>query len=109
MKKINSRVRDIFSVFFDNSTFGWGIPMKIKLPQTITKKIFDSIHKSDRKPILMQTHDGNEVLNKFFTELKAVRISKVIADKHLKEQFMLKDLTENYVIFLKNHFSETKQ
>ena len=66
--KNNKGYRYILVVIDNFSKFGWKIPLKNKFSQSITDAFSEIIKSSNRKPILLETDDGKEYVNKIFNE-----------------------------------------
>ena len=66
--KNNKGYRYILVVIDNFSKFGWTIPLKKKYAQSITDAFSQIVKSSKRKPILLETDDGKEYVNKNFSE-----------------------------------------
>ena len=67
--KNNKDYRYILVVIDIFSKFGWTIPLKNKYAQSLTGAFSQIIKTSRRKPILLETDDGKEYVNKIFSEI----------------------------------------
>ena len=64
----NKRGYRYITVVIDKfSKFGWTIPLKNKYAQSITDAFSEIIKSSNRKPNLLETHDGKNMVIKFST------------------------------------------
>ena len=66
--KNNKGYRFILVVIDKVIKFGWTISLKNKYEQSITDAFSQSIKTSRRKPNLLETDDGEEFVNKIFSE-----------------------------------------
>ena len=66
--KNNKSYRYILVVIDTFSKFGWVVPLKKKLAQTIIDQVSILIDKSTRKPSLIETNDGKEFVKKTFND-----------------------------------------
>ena len=65
----NRRYRYILVIIDNFSKFGWTVPLKNKSAQIIKDSFENILISSKRKPNLIETDDGSEIVNKLFNNL----------------------------------------
>ena len=88
----------IVTLFESFSKCGWGIPLGNKTAERMTKKLFFDNFKSNCKPCLNESDEGNEFVLETFTAEVSDSTDNETYGRYPKKQFLPKDLTEQNAI-----------